>query len=203
VTVPEHKLSTTRSYLDPANWLHFEGVGPNAEMQKIRHAEIGCPAPFHDERFWKMHDEDLPDHLKRGGGNTPAERLGSVPISRIAGVLAGHAAIRSAAPKWGEVLFTGVHGAGLTAGSIAYLLDSDQVKYRGGGKFADTGYPQQWLSKIDPTLVSYGGLAFEQRGEYFFCTAGQQRVVFARFALWHHTHDLDTELTNVLITGGG
>jgi len=195
-------LSTPPSYLDPANWLHFKGVGPNAELQKIRYAEIASQAPFHDERFRKVHDDDLPDHLKRGDGNAPAERIGSVPISRIAGVLAGHAVIRRAAPRWGEILFTGVHGAGLTAESIAYLLDPNQVKYCGGGKLADAGYPQQRLSKIDPTLVSYGGLAFVQHGEYFFCTAGQQRVVFARFALWHHTHNVDALLTNVLITGG-
>ena len=195
-------MSSQHDYFDPAKWLHHDQLGPNAELRRLRLAERAEPAPFHEDRFWRWHDVGSPALALPEPQPRRTARLGNIPIGKIVGVGAGHARTTHDAPTWGEILFTGVHGGALDLAGIAFLVSPRTVKYTGRDRLTAQGFPQpDGLSVIDASAVSRGGMEFEKRGEIYFCENGQQRVVFARFALWHLHRSLEAELTNVWITG--
>jgi len=174
---------------------HFlRSAGPSAALERIRALDLNNPAPFGCQPIRKAQEEH-----RAGGGRSLC--LQDVPISRIAGI-----ANTNQLSNWEQggtfrdALFAGLHGASITEESIAYLC-SDAIKSSadGDGRAIEGFVPFPQRSEgLQGAEKARGDIQLVLRGQEFFAVQGQQRVIVARFAIFH-TFGLGGLLRNVRV----
>lgn len=159
---------------------------PTSIIHDIRRKDDLARAPFSDRTLIVLDSDlyELPLGYREHAGT--CEALMNVPVERIIGVGSRSTALIQESPlrEYGyvdgmtfrEVLFSALHGGGMTHASLNFLTDTETDKTEVMPHEPDPKFPND--------TTSYKGIILMKRGDWFFIDNGKQRAVVAMYALF-------------------
>lgn len=163
--------------MEPPGGYFDPDTGPNPVLERIRAIDITPEgrAPFSDQPLLFL-DDDADARLAGG------KSLGvtDIPIENIVGISDfGNLHNYEPGMSFQQVLFNCLHGASLTDESLDYLC-GDLVKSKQVAGFIE--FPQ--LHGLPGALRARRGMSFTKVRDRYYADQGQQRAIFARYAIF-------------------
>lgn len=169
----------------------------NEVLRRLRDQDLINPAPFTHQTLIEWCGMGAPEfekpfnyHDYESSSKDWIVVKADVPVTKIIGIeCTGNLDSYSKGMTFREVLFESLHGVGLTEDSVEFLI---------GPEDKDHQMPHRFNPKLSKSR-STGSLKLTQYGDWFIAGNGQQRVIFAMYAIWQQHGDSGL-IKNVSVT---